>query len=144
MRGQRHAPAGLYPRERLGTHCTGGRVGPRAGLDRDSIPGPSSPYPVPIPNELPGPHCDSTWQQFTILLPCYPATTYNIAVTLPGSCLQYYWPSIRQLFTVILDQYPAYIYNITGLVNVRNWKNETQDRERWKKVVEQARTLYRL
>ena len=29
-------------------------------------------------------------------------------------------------------------------LNVRNWKNETQDRERWKKVVEQARTLYRL
>jgi hypothetical protein len=43
---QRHAPATLYPRERPGTHCTGGWVGPRAGLDRcgksrphrDSIP----------------------------------------------------------------------------------------------------------
>jgi hypothetical protein len=23
----------LYPRERAGTHCIGGRVGPRAGLD---------------------------------------------------------------------------------------------------------------
>jgi len=39
-------------------------VGPRAGLDRcgkscphkDSIPGPSSPYPVSIPIMLPGPH----------------------------------------------------------------------------------------
>jgi hypothetical protein len=47
VRGQRHAPAALYPRERPGTHCTGGWVGPRAGLDmcrksrsyRDSIPG---------------------------------------------------------------------------------------------------------
>ena len=29
-------------------------------------------------------------------------------------------------------------------LNVRNWKNETQDGVRWKKVVEQARTLYRL
>ena len=46
VRGQRHAPAALYPRERPGTHCTGGRTGPRAGLDRcgksrphrDSIP----------------------------------------------------------------------------------------------------------
>jgi hypothetical protein len=45
--GQRHAPAALRP----GTHCTGGRVDPRAGMDgcgksrshRDSIPGPSSP-----------------------------------------------------------------------------------------------------
>ena len=40
-------PRPLYPRERPGTHCTGGWVGPRAGLDgcgksrphRDSIPG---------------------------------------------------------------------------------------------------------
>jgi hypothetical protein len=32
--GQHHAPAALYPGERnLGTHCTGGWVGPRAGLD---------------------------------------------------------------------------------------------------------------
>ena len=44
--GQQHAPAALYPPgERPGTHCTGGWVGPRAGLDggksrlqRDSIP----------------------------------------------------------------------------------------------------------
>ena len=34
MRGQRHAPAALYPRERPGTHCTGDWVGPRVGLDR--------------------------------------------------------------------------------------------------------------
>ena len=41
----------LYPRKRQGTNCIGGWVGPRAGLDgcgkshlqRDSIPGPSSP-----------------------------------------------------------------------------------------------------
>jgi len=33
--GQRHAPATLPPppRERPGTHCLGGRLGPRAGLD---------------------------------------------------------------------------------------------------------------
>ena len=34
MRGQHHAPAGPYPRERPGTHCTGGWVGLRASLDR--------------------------------------------------------------------------------------------------------------
>jgi hypothetical protein len=64
MRGQRHVPAVVYPRERPNTHCAGGWVGPRAGLDRceksrpyrDSIPGPSSPYPVTIPTELPGLH----------------------------------------------------------------------------------------
>ena len=27
--GQRHAPAAFYPRERSGTHCTGGWMGPR-------------------------------------------------------------------------------------------------------------------
>ena len=48
--GQRHAPAALPPGKKPGTHCIGGWVGPRAGLDRceksrpqrDSIPGPSS------------------------------------------------------------------------------------------------------
>jgi hypothetical protein len=29
-------------------------------------------------------------------------------------------------------------------MNLRNWKNVVQDRERWKKVVEQAKTLNRL
>jgi hypothetical protein len=44
------APAALYPRERPGTHFTGGGVGPRAGLDGRKIssppgfdPGPFSP-----------------------------------------------------------------------------------------------------
>jgi len=50
---QRHAPAALYPRERPGTHCTEGWVGPTKGRSgqvrkishphRDSIPEPSSP-----------------------------------------------------------------------------------------------------
>jgi hypothetical protein len=34
--GQRHAPAELYLRERPpGTHCTGGWVGPSAGVDAE-------------------------------------------------------------------------------------------------------------
>ena len=32
MRGRRHAPAALYPRERHGTRCTGGWMDTRAGL----------------------------------------------------------------------------------------------------------------
>ena len=48
--GELHAPAALPPGKRPGTHCIGGWVGPRAGLDEcgksrphlDSIPGPSS------------------------------------------------------------------------------------------------------
>jgi hypothetical protein len=31
--GQCHAPAALLPKKRLGTHCTAGWVGPRAGLE---------------------------------------------------------------------------------------------------------------
>ena len=34
MRGQRHVPAALYPRERPSTYCTGGWVGPTAGVDK--------------------------------------------------------------------------------------------------------------
>jgi hypothetical protein len=36
LSGQGHAPAALYPGERTpGTHCTGGLVGPRDGLDTE-------------------------------------------------------------------------------------------------------------
>jgi hypothetical protein len=34
VRGHRHAPSALFPRERPGIYCTGGWVGPKAGLDR--------------------------------------------------------------------------------------------------------------
>jgi len=34
VRGQRHDPSALSPRERPGTHCAGDWVGPRANLDR--------------------------------------------------------------------------------------------------------------
>jgi hypothetical protein len=45
--GQRHAPAALYPRERItGTHCTGAWVGNRAGLDTDDRGKILSPLPV--------------------------------------------------------------------------------------------------
>jgi len=61
--GQRYAPAAIYPQERPGTNCTGGWVGPRAGLDgcgksrpyRDSIPDRPARSSVAIPTELPGP-----------------------------------------------------------------------------------------
>ena len=55
--GQHHVPTALPPRKKLGTNCTGGWVGPRAGLDRcgnlapphwDSIPTPLSPQRVAI------------------------------------------------------------------------------------------------
>ena len=62
MRGQRHALATLYPRERPVTHFTGGWVGPRAGLDGGKsrptgIRSPDRPArsSVAIPTELPGP-----------------------------------------------------------------------------------------
>jgi len=45
--GQQHAPAAIYPRERPGTHFTGGRVGPRAGLEGRKISFPPAFDPVP-------------------------------------------------------------------------------------------------
>jgi hypothetical protein len=65
--GQHHAPAALPPRKRPVTHCSGGWVGLRAGLDgygksrphRDSIPGPFNPYRVATPTELSRPTCNS-------------------------------------------------------------------------------------
>ena len=58
--GQRHGPAALPPEKKPHTHCIGGWVGPRAGLDgcgkspppHDSISGLSSLQRVAIPTEL--------------------------------------------------------------------------------------------
>ena len=50
-------PAARYPRERPGTHFTGGWVRPRAGLDGRKISSPPGFDPA-IPTELPGPR----WQ----------------------------------------------------------------------------------
>ena len=47
VRGQRHAPVALYTRERPGTHCRGGWVVPRVGLDRC---GKSLPFGIRSPN----------------------------------------------------------------------------------------------
>ena len=62
VKGQRHAPAALYPRDRPGTLCAGDWVGPRAGLDGGKsrptgIRSPDGPAhrSVAIPTELPGP-----------------------------------------------------------------------------------------
>ena len=59
--GSAPRPGRLYPRERPGTHCTGGWVGPRVGLDRcgksrphrDSITDRPARSSVAIPTELP-------------------------------------------------------------------------------------------
>jgi hypothetical protein len=58
--GQRHAPAALPRGKRSSTHCTGGWLVLRAGLDRHKksrphqnlITGPSSPLHVTIPTTL--------------------------------------------------------------------------------------------
>ena len=73
--GQQHAPAALYPRERPGTHFTGGWVGPRAGLDdgkfrphRNSIPDRPAHSSVAMPTELPGPLQRNKWALFSVVL----------------------------------------------------------------------------
>jgi hypothetical protein len=54
--GQRHAPAELYPRERTpGTHCTGGWVSPKAGLDTEARGKILSPLPGIEPRSPGGP-----------------------------------------------------------------------------------------
>ena len=50
--GKQHAPAALYPRERPGTHSTGGWVGLRAGLDGQNISSPLIFDPGPSRNTL--------------------------------------------------------------------------------------------
>ena len=93
VRGHRHAPAAPFPRERPGTHCTGGWVGLRAGLNRrgksrphrDSFPGPSSPQAVAIPTTLPRPH------DFNVILLIYPDARklkLNVFKSVTGSSVE--------------------------------------------------------
>ena len=116
VRGQCHAPAALYTRERPGTHCAGGWVGLRAGLDRygksrphrDSIPGPSSPQPVAIPTKLLGPHCCSGKAIILhILSVCLCSLRYPACNALVPYC--HLW-SVR-LYKV----FPLYLINGTNL-----------------------------
>jgi hypothetical protein len=52
MGGQLHAPVVLPPGKRSGTHCTGGWVGPKAGLDRYVQPVASSYTDYAIPAHI--------------------------------------------------------------------------------------------
>ena len=77
MSGQQHAPAYFTPGERSGTHCTGGRVGPRAGLDvRKTRPigirSPDRPArsSVAIPTELTGPQLHIIYMYIHVYVIC--------------------------------------------------------------------------
>ena len=95
MRGQRHAPAALFPRERPGTHCTGGWVVPRAGLDRcrKSRPPPGfDPWTVqPVASRYtdyatrPTPRCGMRSYSST---PLYASTTFISRLRQLVACLQ--------------------------------------------------------
>ena len=83
MGGQHHAPTAL-PLERPDTHCTGGWVGPRAGLEgcgksrphQDSIPGPSSRWRVAIPTALSRPKLE----RYTVDIWSVVATKVSICI----------------------------------------------------------------
>ena len=82
MSCQQHNPAALYPRERPGTHCTGGLVDPRAGLEGRELsspsgfdPGPSRPWSVAIPTDLLGPHQSLIFLFNSCMTPCAHSAT---------------------------------------------------------------------
>jgi hypothetical protein len=95
--GQRHVPAAL-PSERPGTHCIGGWVGRRAGLDkcgksrlhRNLIPGPPSPYRVAIPAELFRPTITCPIHSNLVFLIC--ATTSRCLYSSPLFLISSYFP----------------------------------------------------
>ena len=72
VRGQRHAPAALYLRERPGTHCTGGWKGPRAGLDRC---GKSRPTGIRSPDRP-----ARSQSLYRLSYPAHPAVSYWIVI----------------------------------------------------------------
>jgi hypothetical protein len=96
--GQRHVSPALYPRGKdPGTHCTGGWVGPRAGLDTETrwkilwplseIEPPSSGRPVRNQTLYWMNYQDSTPELTGIIIPIYPSDILApLQVSAPGSC----------------------------------------------------------
>ena len=65
VRGQRHAPATFYPRKRPGTHCTGGWVGPRSGVDGRGKSRPSPGFDPQISQPVASRYTDcAVWAQW--------------------------------------------------------------------------------
>jgi hypothetical protein len=89
VRGQRHAPAALYPRERSGTHCTGGWVGSRASLDTC---GKSRPPPTGIRSPARPARSQSLYRirypahNVHILITLYLAATFVVAFMSSSVC----------------------------------------------------------
>jgi hypothetical protein len=90
--GQLHAPAALPPGKRLGTHCTGAWMGPRAGLDgcrKSRTPPGFAPRTVqPVANH---------YTDYAI--PAHYEIPVIIRLTSP-----HYMPGIRRLFCLSSDK----------------------------------------
>jgi hypothetical protein len=92
MGGQHHAPAALPPGKRSGTHCLGGWVAPRAGVDacgksshrRLSIPGPSNLAVTLYFRRYPGPHTEESLGHFGAT-----GCTQNVGIRLPLTSASY-------------------------------------------------------
>ena len=67
--GQRHAPAALYPRERPRTHCIGGWVGTKAGVENLAPPAGIRSPDRPARSEYTHVHTKFIFSQFAILSP---------------------------------------------------------------------------
>ena len=98
-------PRPLYRRERPGTHCIGGWLGPRAGLNgcgksrhhRDSILGPSNPWRVAIRTELYRPSIIDVnipcWLLSSVLCVCVCVRARFYAVCIAFIlCCSFIWP----------------------------------------------------
>ena len=94
-------PRPLYPRDRPGTHCIGGWVGPRAGLDRcgksrfhrNTFPGPTSPYQVAVNEWVPGAFVVEVKQSLDLQLE--PLQWHNTWVSMTSTMYQTAYPADR-------------------------------------------------
>jgi hypothetical protein len=60
-----------------------------------------------------------------------------------GPCWTHEWRRQREEDQEMAAHADDVLEDINSM-NLRNWRNVAQDRERWKEVVEQAKTLNRL
>jgi len=72
MSGYQHTPAAISPRERHGTHCTGGWVGPRAGSGQTEnlAPHRNSVASSPVVSRYTDRPTRPTFKHYTLIMLC--------------------------------------------------------------------------
>jgi hypothetical protein len=128
-------PRPLYPRERLGTHCTGGWVGPRA-WEKSHPTGIRSPY-RPARNQsltdwatsctkfsvisVSCKNCPSAWCETAVSLICYDAAISYKQIRILQHILRLYFVHLCFMWVTFVSQVICDFFQVINLTFLVDW-----------------------